>query len=43
MIDLYFKNMKVIWDYVRNFGVNEIVADTMQKLCIHFYYMFISI
>jgi len=43
MFDLCFKNMKVIWDYVGNFGANQIVVDRMQRLCIHFYYMFISI
>jgi hypothetical protein len=43
MLDLCFKNMKVIRDYVGNFGANEIVANTMQRLYIHFHYMFIYI
>jgi len=43
MLDLCFKNMKVIRDYVENFGANEIVANTMQTLYIHFHYMFIYI
>jgi hypothetical protein len=43
MLDLCFKIMKVIQDYVGNFGANEIVANTMQRLYIHFHYMFIYI
>jgi hypothetical protein len=41
MFDLCFENMKVIWIIWENSVANEIVADMMQRLCIHFYHMFI--